>query len=224
MKIGDSGDQVKDWQSLLNRFGYKLIEDGQFGLATDVATRKFQISSGLKPDGIAGPKTLRAARAGFPITENGWPQQNYKSMVEFYGPVGESQISLELPYQMKLAWEPSTKVSRITCHEKVAASLYKIFENTLSTYGSDIEVLGLDLFGGCLNVRKMRGGSSWSIHSWGAAVDLNPENNQLRWSDKRALFAKEEYSSFWSIVEREGWNSLGRMCNYDWMHFQAAKI
>jgi hypothetical protein len=224
MKIGDSGDQVKQWQSLLNKQGYGLIVDSHFGVGTDAATRKFQISNGLKPDGIVGPKTLKAANNKIIITEKGWPKQNYDSMVEFYGLVGENQTSLELPYQLRLAWDPNITLSRITCHEKVAASLYKIFESTLSTYGVDIETLGLNLFGGCLNVRKMRGGSSWSIHSWGAAVDLDPDNNQLRWNDERASFAKEEYEPFWDIVEQEGWTSLGRRRNYDWMHFQAAQI
>jgi hypothetical protein len=106
----------------------------------------------------------------------------------------------------------------------VAASLYKIFESTLSTYGVDIETLGLNLFGGCLNVRKMRGGSSWSIHSWGAAIDLDPDNNQLRWDNNKATFAKSDYDPFWEIVEKEGWTSLGRRKNYDWMHFQAARL
>ena len=224
MKLGDSGDQVKQWQLLLNRQGYGLFVDGQFGVGTDAATRKFQVSNGLKPDGIVGQKTLKAANNKIIISEKGWPKQNYNSMVEFYGPVGESQTSLELPYEIKLAWEPSIKLSRITCHQKVAASLYKIFEDTLSVYGSDIDSLGLNLFGGCLNVRKMRGGTSWSIHSWGAAVDLDPNNNQLRWDNNKATFAKSEYEPFWDIVEQEGWISLGRRKNYDWMHFQAAQL
>ena len=225
MKLGDTGDQVMQWQSLLNKQGYKLIVDGHFGVGTDAATRKFQISNGLKPDGVVGPKTFKAANNKNTSIEKGWPKQNYDSMLEFYGPVGENQIPLQLPYQLKLAWEPTTTLSRITCHEKVAASLYKIFDNTLSTYGpKDIEKLKLNLFGGCLNVRKMRGGSSWSIHSWGAAVDLDPDNNRLRWDNTRASFAKQEYEPFWDIVEQEGWISLGRRRNYDWMHFQAAQI
>jgi hypothetical protein len=225
MKLGDSSEQVKQWQALLNKHGYSLAVDGHFGIGTDAATRKFQIANGLKPDGIVGQKTTRAAENKIASNLRGWPKQNYEKMIEFYGPVGENQISLELPYQLKLAWDLSTKVSRITCHKKVAASLYKIFESTLSAYGfTTIEQLGLDLFGGCLNVRKMRGGTSWSVHSWGAAVDIDPYNNQLKWSDEKASLAKKEYEAFWDIVEQEGWVSLGRRKNYDWMHFQAAQI
>jgi hypothetical protein len=156
---------------------------------------------------------------------NKWPKQNYQSMVEFYGPVGENQTRLELPYNLKLAWDTSAVVRRITCNEKVCKSLYRIFEQTLKTYGlKEIQRLRLDLFGGCLNVRKMRGGSSWSIHSWGAAIDLDPDRNTLRMTSKQASFAKTEYRDFWKIVESEGWVSLGREKNYDWMHFQAALL
>ena len=224
MKIGDTGDKVKNWQTLLNEQGYKLFVDGHFGIVTDAATRKFQISRGLAPDGIVGPRTIASANNNINALKKGWPMQTYEEMVQFYGPVGENQTSLEMPYKLKIAWEPDTTISRITCHEKVAASLYTIFEKTLSEYGSDIEKLKLDMFGGCLNVRKMRGGSSWSIHSWGAAVDLDPYNNQLKWNREKASFAKTEYEPFWEIVESEGWLSLGRRRNYDWMHFQAAKI
>jgi hypothetical protein len=145
-------------------------------------------------------------------------------MCEFYGPVGENQTLLVLPYTLKLAWDRTATVKRLTCHKKVADSLYKIFEATLNTYGEKtLRELRLDLFGGCLNVRKMRGSStSWSIHSWGAAVDLDPDNNRLKWGKDKATFAKKEYEPFWEIVKKEGWVSLGKVKNYDWMHFQAA--
>jgi hypothetical protein len=157
---------------------------------------------------------------------NNWPKQNYDSMVNFYGEVGENQTKLVLPYELKLSWEPLTTLKRITCHEKVAESLHSVFEKTLKTYGiKEIQKLRLDLFGGCLNVRKMRGSTkSWSIHSWGAAVDLDPDRNALKMTDKYATFAKPEYRDFWKIVESEGWVSLGRAKNYDWMHFQAALL
>jgi hypothetical protein len=156
---------------------------------------------------------------------NNWPTQDYKSMTSFYGDIGENQTLLVLPYPMKLAWDNSTWVTKLTCHKKVTKSIYTIFENTLKTYGEkEITKLKLDIFGGCLNVRKMRGGSSWSIHSWGTAIDLDPDNNMLKWGRDKATFAKKEYNEFWKIVEAEGWISLGRVKNYDWMHFQAARL
>ena len=156
---------------------------------------------------------------------NNWPNQDYNSMNEFFGPIGQNQEKLELPYPLVLAWDASSIVKKATCNVKVHKSLYSIFENTLKTYGlKEIKKLRLDNFGGCLNVRKMRGGSSWSIHSWGAAIDLDPDKNQLKWGKDKATFAKKEYEPFWKIVESEGWISLGRKKNYDWMHFQAALL
>jgi hypothetical protein len=156
---------------------------------------------------------------------NNWPKQDYNSMNEFFGPIGQNQEKLELPYPLVLAWDTSSIVKKATCNVKVHKSLYSIFENTLKTYGlKEIKKLRLDNFGGCLNVRKMRGGSSWSIHSWGAAIDLDPDKNQLKWGKDKATFAKKEYEPFWKIVEAEGWISLGRKKNYDWMHFQAALL
>lgn len=156
---------------------------------------------------------------------NNWPKQNYSSMVNYYGSVGTNQTQIILPYQMYLAWDTSVKVKKMTCNKKCAESLHTIFEQALKTYGlKDIQKLRLDSFGGCLNVRKMRGGSSWSIHSWGAAVDLDPDRNLLKWGRDRATFAKKEYEPFWKIVEKESWVSLGRSRNFDWMHFQAAVL
>lgn len=153
-----------------------------------------------------------------------WPKQDYASMVKFYGPVGENQIQIQLPYPMVLDWEPKT-VTRITCHEKVADAMVRIFKNLQSHYGYDkLHALGIDQFGGMLNVRKMRGGSAWSIHSWGAAIDLDPNRNQLKWGKDRAQLAKPVYLPMWKIIEAEGATSLGRARNIDFMHSQFADL
>lgn len=151
-----------------------------------------------------------------------WPKQDFESMNSFYGPVGENQTKLILPYSMRLAWNPNLKVSKITCHVKVEPSLKKIFEGILTHYGSEEKIRSnrMDLFGGCLNVRKVRGGSSWSIHSWGVAIDLDPEHNQLKWGRDKATMPEKVIE----IFEDEGWVSLGNSRNYDFMHFQAARL
>ena len=228
LQKGDVNEEVKQWQLFLQSAGYKIpYVDGAFGPATERETLKFQIKNGLKPDGVVGPRTwkfITNISTNTPLSQK-WPKQDYNSMVNFYGPVGENITKLEVPYKLKLAWAPTTTLTKISCHEKVAKSLYTIFENTLKTYGEkEIPKLKLDLFGGCVNVRRKRGGSSWSIHSWGAAVDLDPDNNQLKMGKDKASFAKPIYNDFWKIVESEGWTSLGRARNFDWMHFQAAYL
>ena len=126
---------------------------------------------------------------------------------------------------MKIAWNKTQKIKRFSCHERVADSVGRILKRTHEHYGDKkISELGLDLFGGCLNVRKMRGGSKWSTHAWGIAIDWDPERNQLRWNDEKANFARPIYEEWWRIWEDEGWVSLGRQRNFDWMHIQAAKV
>ena len=104
------------------------------------------------------------------------------------------------------------------------ANVEDIFWNILNVYGlENINALGINLFGGCFNYRQMRGGSSWSRHSWGTAIDLDPVRNQLHETKKTARFARREYQEMIDIFEAHGWLSLGRLKNYDWMHFEVGK-
>ncbi|HLW33012.1 MAG TPA: M15 family metallopeptidase [Aequorivita sp.] len=134
---------------------------------------------------------------------------------------GSYLTNITLPYPMRLAWDKNVKVNKMRCHKKVADQLTAIFSEILDYYGNErIEELGLDLFGGCFNFRQMRGGSDWSRHSWGLAVDLDPDRNQLRWNSDKAIFARPEYQPMIDIFYKHGFESLGREKNYDWMHFQ----
>ncbi|MYS21862.1 Peptidoglycan-binding (PGRP) domain of peptidoglycan hydrolases-containing protein [Streptomyces sp. DvalAA-14] len=54
---GSTGDAVKAAQLELNRYGYGLAVDGQFGSGTDSAARAFQSAHGLGVDGQIGPQT-----------------------------------------------------------------------------------------------------------------------------------------------------------------------
>jgi hypothetical protein len=156
---------------------------------------------------------------------NGWPPEKESKLMAFYGNVGANQTSITLPYTHLIAWETSTKVTKMTCHKKVAASVQRVLEKTLDHYGKDgIHDLRLDIWGGSLNVRRKRGGSGWSTHAWGIAIDYDPDNNQLRWGRDRATLARPAYQPWWGFWEAEGWCSLGRTKNFDWMHVQAARV
>jgi hypothetical protein len=172
----------------------------------------------LEPDPIPSPSAGHSPR---------WPVQTQREMEKFFGPVGANQTVLVLPrdYPLKIAWDRARRVSQITCHERVHDAAKRVFARVLDHYGpARIAGLGVDLFGGCLNVRRMRGGTAWSMHAWGAAFDFDPERNQLSWNRSRAFLARPECDRWWSLWEEEGFVSLGRARDFDWMHVQAARL
>ena len=148
-----------------------------------------------------------------------------RDVPSYYGTPGQNQTMLQLPFPMVLAWDLNTPIQRFSIHQKAADSARRALTRTLQHYGMDrIRELRLDRFGGCLNHRPMRGGNSLSMHSWGIAIDFDPERNQLRWGRDRAHMARADYQPFLNFWEAEGWISLGRERNFDWMHVQAARL
>ena len=172
-------------------------------------------------------KPLPAWRDSFstPANPNLWPLDRETELRAFYGEPGAGLVKTSLPYPLRLAWDTNTTVLSTQCHQKVQVSLQKVLEQVLQYYGFDaVQQLGLDLYGGGFNLRAKRGGTSLSTHSWGIAFDFDPANNQLKWDSSKARFARPEYDFWWQCWEDEGWVSLGRSRNFDWMHVQAARL
>ncbi|WP_433349816.1 peptidoglycan-binding domain-containing protein [Micromonospora sp. CA-111912] len=59
VRSGVTGDAVRAAQRQLNRRGYVLVVDGDFGPGTDGATRDFQRQNGLTVDGVIGVNSWR---------------------------------------------------------------------------------------------------------------------------------------------------------------------
>lgn len=149
---------------------------------------------------------------------------NYAGIVGVYGQPGDPKqlTQISLPYPMRLAWDLKQTVTKLTCHELIADDLKAAFQEIMDYYGHErIKALGIDIFGGCLNVRQMRGSKVWSTHAWAIAMDLNPAQNQLKWGKDKALFAKPEYQVMIEIFEKYGFYNQGKYKNNDYMHFQA---
>jgi hypothetical protein len=139
-----------------------------------------------------------------------------------YGREGENQALVRSPYMLRLDWDLEETIWKFSAHQSLVSRMEAALADVLAHYGIDqIRNLGLDRFGGCLNVRLKRGGSTPSVHSWGAAKDWYPSRNQLKQTRKSALFAKEAYAPFMDIWEKHGFMSLGRCFDFDWMHLQA---
>jgi len=130
-------------------------------------------------------------------------------------------VTINLPYPMFLNWDTSTYVRKMRCHKLVASNFLAVFNDLLQHYGfEEIERLQINDFGGCFNYRLMRGGTKLSTHSWGVAIDLDPDRNLLRENHTTARFARPEYKPMIDIFYRHGFESLGVEKDYDWMHFQ----
>lgn len=187
-------------------------------------------------DGIEGPLTQLALAkwqdhltfnrrspnpgAGVPKATQ-WPRQ--RDLVKFYGKPGTGHTRIKPPYP--IFYGDDELEDGYIIHEKCAESRMRIYERTLSEYGPErIHELGIDRFGGCFNNRKMRNGRTLSTHAYACAEDWDPTRNQLRETSRTARFARPEYAPFIDAFEAEGWISLGRARDFDWMHFQAARF
>ena len=141
-----------------------------------------------------------------------------------YGKPNEKGTYLEvinLPYPMRIAWDTKTKVNKMRCHKLLKNNFLGVFNDLLAHYGyAKIVELGIDLYGGCFNYRAMRGGTEWSRHAFGIALDLDPERNQLKETSATARFARPEYKAMGDIFYKHGFVGLGREQNRDYMHWE----
>lgn len=150
-----------------------------------------------------------------------------EQIIRKYGQPGDplNITILTLPYPMRIAWDTSKSVTRIQCHKLIKEDLNNVFSELLNYYGYEkIKELGIDLFGGCLNVRLMRGSKKrWSRHSWGIAIDLDPLRNGLKTKWPDAQFSKKEYEPMIKIFYDNWFISYGKERGFDAMHFEINK-
>jgi hypothetical protein len=121
------------------------------------------------------------------------------------------------PFRMTYAGTP---IKRIRVHKHCAASLSKVLQNLLNAANGKQATLdhwGVSIFGGVVAYRLMRGGSRLSIHSYGAAIDLDPARNGLGDSTPRFANFPEVLKAF----ADEGWTWGGKWARADGMHWQA---
>ncbi|MEC5289361.1 MULTISPECIES: peptidoglycan-binding protein [unclassified Aurantimonas] len=236
-------------QSRLTAHGYTVgLIDGIIGPITLTALKAFEKANGLTIDGTADPAVVKALRASssaispkamteipnrdddddpaihsIDLVNNVWPRQ--RDVPSFYGGVGTNQTAIEIPFDMVLAWSTGTRIKRMTLHKKVAPSAERVLQAVAEIYSARERAdLGINLFAGSLNVRRMRGGRSYSMHSWGIAIDFDSLRNSLNTHAPKARLSHTDAVPFWQAWEAEGWLSLGRARDYDWMHIQAARL
>lgn len=129
----------------------------------------------------------------------------------------ENLVVITPPFRMTYAGQ---KIGRIRVHRHCAQSLLRVLNNLKDAAGGKQKVLdhwGVSIFGGVVNYRLMRGGNRLSIHSYGAAIDLDPARNGL--GDQTPNFAN--HPEVLEAFAKEGWLWGGSWSRKDGMHWQA---
>lgn len=201
-------------------------------------------------DGLAGHNTLEAFRAwdyfsthgkreavrrpalksySPPKATKGSQLPRQRDVAKFYGRPGKDiqrqLTSVILPFKVRIDWNLSSRTNRITVHRKCAPSLKTALIEVHKYYGeAKWRKLGLDRYAGAFNHRKMRGGSRWSMHAYGCAIDFYASKNGLRTRCPKALFCDREYKPFLDIMQAHGWLPAIRLWGADAMHFQRARM
>jgi hypothetical protein len=80
-----------------------------------------------------------------------------------------------LPFSIPLAWDTRVKVNAIRCHKLIAPLLEEVFRQ-IAAQGLKGAV---KTYGGGYVYRPKRGAVKPSTHSWGIAIDLNPNTNAM---------------------------------------------
>jgi len=184
---------------------------------------KIQERIGVTPDGFWGPKSIAACkkhlRALMPST-NPWPSSDAASLRAFYGNPGDESnlVTFQPAYPL---FYGGKKVSGVRCHKKVADSLSRVLTAiaALGRVQHDTLEAAQD-YSGCYNFRLKRGGSTHSLHAYGAAIDLDADDNTFR--DSWPIKADMPFEIM-ECFAREGWLAAGAFWGYDAMHFQATR-
>lgn len=159
-----------------------------------------------------------------------WPNERKAAeLIEFYGdPVLHSSINPEWerenivdlvpPYAMRYSWGPP--VTKLRFHKKCRDAFGEALLAVKKLYAtqSAIEAHRMHLTGGSLMVRLQRGSTNvWSMHSFGAALDIDPQHNPFP-SKWRPGFIPLEAARAFQVC---GLIWRGANGDHDPMHFQA---
>lgn len=211
-------------QTILNDLGFEAgTVDGYAGHNTREALAgwHYERLHGKRED------VSREPSAGYRVDASSLPRQ--REVSAFYGTPGEQIKSrlttVSLPFKLRIDYNLRQRVGRVTLHEKCAPSFVSAMIAVRAEYGADgMKALGIDRYAGGYNHRRMRGGSKWSMHAYGCAVDFYAAPNGLRMRCPEALFCGSEYRKFLDIMEAHGWLPAVRLWGADAMHFQQARL
>lgn len=171
---------------------------------------------GVTADGFWGPLSIHACQKhlfNLMRQKQPWPRPDSASLESFFGAPGDESQLVNLPVGDLWVKYDGNPVRTIRCNKRVAESLDRVLREISAGPHAAI----LSEYAGCFNFRRKRGGHSYSLHAYGAAIDLNPDENTFRDSwPMRSTMPLEVMEAF----AREGWKAAGAWWGYDAMHFE----
>ena len=120
-----------------------------------------------------------------------------------------NMIVWDIPANLEVGAIPK----KLYCNKDLVGPLSQALKSLIDT-GNIAELKTWD---GCFNIRKKRGLSSMSLHSWGIAIDVNAAWNQLN-------MVPTLTPGFVKCFTDAGFEWGGTWTRKDGMHFQLAKI
>lgn len=189
--------------------------------------KQIQRKVGVAADGIVGPLTVEALCSALQIPPAApvWPTQaQVRAGSSCFGKPGNEAALTSIVPPYPLYFE-GRQVQTIRVHKLIAPHVQQALRDVLAHYGQEaIHRLGLDIYGGSYSYRAVSSGKSLSMHAWGIALDFSPDANAYSMKAPRATLSCAECRPWWEIWEQQGAVSLGRECDYDWMHLQFARL
>lgn len=174
----------------------------------------------LDDDGFFGPKSQAACRAylrSLMPSPNPWPKSDQASLRAFYGEPGNEDNLVFINFPFKMFYDGKL-VTRTRCHRKVADSLLRVLNDIGDRYASVPGIMEeAQDYCGVFNFRPKRGGTSWSLHAWGAAIDLDADDNTFRdhWPMQSDMPLE-----IMECFARVGAKSAGAFWGFDSMHHE----
>lgn len=152
-----------------------------------------------------------------------WPHDDTESLIEFYGkPWEDTSLLTHVAPPFAMYYE-GTQIHGILIHVKCADSLLAALNTAWDAYGRDqaqVDEAGLSNYSGSYNYRSVRGSDRLSCHAFGAAIDIDAEQNPMNYNGDLGAIPAIVVNAF----KAQGWFWGGdyKSGRLDPMHLQAA--
>ena len=147
------------------------------------------------------------------------PKEVSKKPSIVYGSVDKIElVKVRSPILLTIAWNTNLHARTLTVNKIVAEAIIASLNELNGMFSQqELDDSGIKLYGGCYNKRRVRGGTTWSSHSWGTSFDFNPLGNRMGAEPTTTkFFTCPVHTKFAEILYKNGFRTL----SHDLMHWQ----